>query len=140
MINSQSCGCIGTFDSSIFFLAILKPNTNAQKMFYLSYLLRSSVEIFERDCYSFLCGLQQGVSVPSLVVVTCFGSDYMLMTEKLHKSRNTWNVNGRGCGCIGTVDLGPKCAQFWKQVQVLNFFLFSCALRLRMYTFLQLFA
>jgi len=27
------------------------------------------------------------------------------------KSRNSCTVNGRGCGCIGTVDSGPKCTQ-----------------------------
>ena len=29
------------------------------------------------------------------------------------KSRNNCTVNGQGCSCIGTVDLGPKYAQFW---------------------------
>jgi len=41
------------------------------------------------------------------------------------KSRNSWIVNGRGCGCIGTVDLGPKCAQFWNQMKTLKY-LFCC--------------
>jgi len=27
------------------------------------------------------------------------------------KSRNSCRVSGRGCGCTGTVDSGPKCAQ-----------------------------
>jgi len=27
------------------------------------------------------------------------------------KSRHSWCVNSRGCGCIGKVDSGPKCAQ-----------------------------
>jgi len=27
------------------------------------------------------------------------------------KPRNSGGLNGRGCGCIGTVDSGPKCAQ-----------------------------
>jgi len=31
--------------------------------------------------------------------------------KKAQKSRNSCKVNGRGCGCIGTVDSGPKCAQ-----------------------------
>jgi len=41
--------------------------------------------------------------------------------EKIaQKSRNSWNVNGRGCRCIRTVDLGPISAQFWNQMQTLK--------------------
>jgi len=58
------------------------------------------------------------------------------MTKKLRgdsgknsaqKSRNSWGVNGRSCGCIGTIDLGPKCAQFYDQIQTLKY-LFCCHL------------
>jgi len=51
------------------------------------------------------------------------------MTKKLkghsrkkfaQKSRNNWCVNGRGCGCIGTVDSGPQCAQSWDQTQTIK--------------------
>ena len=31
--------------------------------------------------------------------------------KNARKSRNSCKVNGRGCGCIGTVDSEPKCAQ-----------------------------
>jgi len=36
------------------------------------------------------------------------------------KSRNSWRLNVWGCGCIGTVDSGPKCAQSWNQIQTLK--------------------
>ena len=29
-------------------------------------------------------------------------------------------MNSRDCGCIGTVDSGPKCAQYWNQIQTLK--------------------
>jgi len=36
------------------------------------------------------------------------------------KSRNSCRVNCRGCGCMRTVDSGPKCAQSWNQIQTLK--------------------
>ena len=30
------------------------------------------------------------------------------------ESRNSWCVNGRGCECIGTVDLGPNSETKYK--------------------------
>ena len=32
--------------------------------------------------------------------------------KNAQKPRNSCKMNGRSCGCIGTVDSGPKCAQF----------------------------
>jgi len=58
---------------------------------------------------------------------------WFVMTKKLRghsgkkiawKSRNSWCVNGRGCGCIGTVESGPKCAQSWNQIQTLKHYIF----------------
>jgi len=40
------------------------------------------------------------------------------------KSRNSCRLNGRSCGCIGTVDPGPKCAHSWDQIQTLKESLF----------------
>jgi hypothetical protein len=40
--------------------------------------------------------------------------------KNARKSRNSCRVNGRGCGCTGTVDSGPKCAQAWNQIQTLK--------------------
>jgi len=40
------------------------------------------------------------------------------------KSRNSCRVNSRSCGCIGTVDSGPKCAHSWNQIQMLKQYLF----------------
>ena len=36
------------------------------------------------------------------------------------ESRNSWCVNGWGCGYIGAVHSGPKCAQSWNQIQTLK--------------------
>jgi len=36
------------------------------------------------------------------------------------KSRNSCRVNGRSCGCIGTDDSWPKCAQSWNQIKTLK--------------------
>jgi len=32
------------------------------------------------------------------------------------KSRNSCTIYSRSCGCIGTVDSGPKCAHSWNQI------------------------
>jgi len=41
--------------------------------------------------------------------------------EKIaRKSRNSCRVNGRGCGCTGTVDSRRNCAQSENQIQTLN--------------------
>ena len=41
--------------------------------------------------------------------------------EKLaRKSRNSWHLNGRGCGCVGTINSKTKCAQFQDQIQTLK--------------------
>ena len=41
--------------------------------------------------------------------------------EKIaRKSRISCRVNGRGCGCTGTVDSGSKCAHSWNQIQMLK--------------------
>jgi len=37
--------------------SVLEPNTNAQRMFFLSHLLCSSVFASVRDCYSFSCAV-----------------------------------------------------------------------------------
>ena len=44
--------------------------------------------------------------------------------EFARKSRNSCWVNGWGCGLIGTVDSGLKCAQFWNHIQTLQEFLY----------------
>ena len=41
------------------------------------------------------------------------------------KSRNSCSLNSRSCGCIGTVDSGPKCAHSHNQIQTLKS-RFSC--------------
>ena len=51
--------------------------------------------------------------------------------KNLRKSRNSCLVNGRSCGCIGTVDSRPKCAYSWNQTKTLKDYLFChiyCAL------------
>ena len=65
---------------------------------------------------------------------------WIVMTKKMRghsgkniarKSRNSCRVNSRSCGCIGTVDWGPKCAYFWNQIQTLKWYFFChiyCAL------------
>ena len=54
--------------------------------------------------------------VPGLGQITW----WIVLTKKLRghsgekiaqKSRNSCKLNGRGCGCIGTVDSGPRCSQ-----------------------------
>ena len=41
------------------------------------------------------------------------------------KSRNSCRLNSRSCGCIGTIDSGPKCAHSCNQIQTLKLYL-SC--------------
>jgi len=63
--------------------------------------------------------------VPGLGQITW----WIVMTKKMRghsgkknvrKSRNRCRVNGRSCGCIGTVDAGPKFAHSWNQIQMLK--------------------
>jgi len=50
------------------------------------------------------------------------------------KSRNSCTVNGRGCGCIGTVDSRRNFAQSYNQIQTLKecFFCHNCGAQLWM--------
>jgi len=47
------------------------------------------------------------------------------------KSKNSCQMNGRSCGCIGTVDSGPKCAHSWNQIQTLKECLFVISIALK---------
>jgi len=86
--------------------------------------------IHQHQSIPFLCFVDGGENptvkrVPGLGQITW----WIMTTKKLRghsgkkfarKSRNSWCVNGRGCGCIGTFDSGPKCAQSWDQIQTLK--------------------
>ena len=74
-------------------------------------------------------GTLLGLRVPGLGQITW----WMVMTKKMRghsgqtiarKSRNSFSVNSQSCGCIGTVDSGPKCAHSWNQIQTLKYFFF----------------
>jgi len=66
-----------------------------------------------------------GWRVPGLGQITW----WIVMTKKMRghsgkkiaqKSRNSCQVNSRSCGCIGTVDSGPKCAHSQNQIQTIK--------------------
>ena len=71
------------------------------------------------------CMSHGAVRVPGLGQITW----WIVMTKKMRghlgkkvarKSRNSCRVNSRSCGCIGTVDSGPKCAHSWNQIHTLK--------------------
>jgi len=109
-----------------------ETNTNAQRILFMSCLLRSpwyplvpnywsSRTVSNRESrYPPPGGVWGGYRDSARFLVNC--DDKKLIWRKSGKS---WRVNSRGCGCIGTVDSGHKCAQSWDQIPRLKNYI-SC--------------